>query len=62
MSGTPHEIFSRPDELRAVGLDVPEITKVFLRLRELGLDVDPSVYTVEEAKAAILAMKGGVRP
>jgi energy-coupling factor transport system ATP-binding protein len=62
MSGTPHEIFSRPDELRAVGLDVPQITKVFLRLREMGLDADPAVYTVQQAKAAILAMKGGKLP
>ncbi|MBR2366881.1 MAG: energy-coupling factor transporter ATPase [Oscillospiraceae bacterium] len=61
ITGTPQEVFSRPDALRAVGLDVPEITKVFLRLRELGLDVDPSVYTVEQAKTAILAMRGGVR-
>ncbi|MBQ3072406.1 MAG: energy-coupling factor transporter ATPase [Oscillospiraceae bacterium] len=61
ITGTPQEVFSRPEALRAVGLDVPEITKVFLRLRELGLDVDPSVYTVEQAKTAILAMRGGVR-
>ena len=62
MTGTPHEVFSHPEELRAVGLDVPEITKVFLRLRELGLDVDPAVYTVEQAKAAILARRGEARP
>ena len=61
MQGTPHEVFSHPDELRAVGLDVPEITKVFLRLRELGMDVDPAVYTVEQAKAAILARRGEAR-
>ena len=61
MQGTPHEVFSHPDALRAVGLDVPEITKVFLRLRELGMDVDPAVYTVEQAKAAILARRGEAR-
>ena len=42
-----------------MGLDVPQITRVFLKLREMGMDVDPSVYTVEQAREAILAMKGG---
>ena len=62
MTGTPREVFSRPDELKAVGLDVPQITKVFLKLRALGLDVDPAVYTVEQAKAAILAKREEARP
>lgn len=61
MTGTPHEIFSRPDELRTVGLDVPQITKVFLKLRALGLDVDPAVYTVEQAKTAILSKREEAR-
>ena len=60
MTGTPHEVFSQADRLVQVGLDVPAVTRVFLRLRELGIDVDPSVYTVEQAKKAILAIKGGV--
>lgn len=59
MTGTPHEVFSQADRLVQVGLDVPAVTRVFLRLRELGIDVDPSVYTVEQAKKAILAIKGG---
>ena len=59
MTGTPHEIFSHATELQQIGLDVPQVTRVFLRLRELGVDVDPAVYTVEQAKAAILSLKGG---
>ena len=59
MTGTPHDIFSRAAELEKIGLDVPQVTRVFLRLRELGLDVDPAVYTVEQAKAALLSLKGG---
>ena len=59
MTGTPHEVFSQAERLEQVGLDVPQVTRVFLRLRELGLDVDPSVYTVEQAKKALLSMKGG---
>ena len=28
---------------------------VFSRLRQMGVDIDPSVYTIEQAKAAVLA-------
>ncbi|MBQ7565981.1 MAG: energy-coupling factor transporter ATPase [Oscillospiraceae bacterium] len=59
MDGTPREIFSRAQELTQIGLDVPQVTKVFLRLRELGLDVDPAVYTVQQAAQALLKRKGG---
>lgn len=59
MSGTPRAVFTHAAELERIGLDVPQVTKVFLRLRELGLDVDPAVFTVEQAKQALLRRKGG---
>lgn len=61
MSGTPKEVFAQAERLREMGLSVPQITEVFLRLRELGVDVDASVYTVEQAAAAIRALRGGGR-
>ena len=57
MSGAPGEVFARAGELVQMGLDVPEITRVFLKLRELGVPVDTSVYTVEQAKQVILLAK-----
>ena len=54
LEGSPREVFSHATELTAMGLDVPRMTRVFSRLRQLGADVDPSVYTVEQAKAVIL--------
>lgn len=59
MTGTPREVFAHAKELSAMGLDVPQITQVFLRLRDLGLPVDPSVYTVEQAMQVLLSHKGG---
>jgi len=56
MTGTAHDVFSHAEDLRDMGLAVPQITQVFLRLREMGLDVDPSVYTVDQAKRKILKM------
>ena len=58
MEGTPEEVFSHAQELLDMGLDIPEVTRVFLRLKELGLDVAP-VYTLQQAKDAILSLKGG---
>ena len=62
MSGTPREVFSRGSELMKAGLDVPQTTRVAMELRKRGLDIDPAVYTVEELRDALLALKkGGAR-
>ena len=58
MDGTPEEVFAHAQELLEMGLDIPPVTRVFLRLRELGLDVDP-VFTLEQAAAALARLKGG---
>lgn len=58
MDGTPAEIFEQADELVKMGLDIPEITRVFLRLKQLGIDV-PQVYTVEQAVDVLTSLKGG---
>jgi len=54
LEGTPDEVFSHDVELKSMGLAVPQVTRVFHRLREMGVDIDPSVYTIKQAKAAIL--------
>ena len=59
MDGTPREVFSHAKELEEMGLAVPQVTSVFLRLKALGLPVDPSVYTTAQAKEALMALKGG---
>ena len=59
MDGTPADIFSRSEELIEAGLDVPQVTQVFLELKKRGVPVDPSVYTVEQAVAQLKALKGG---
>ena len=58
MDGTPKEVFSRAQELLDMGLDIPEVTRVFLKLSQLGLPVEP-VYTMEQAVEALVRLKGG---
>jgi len=59
MSGTPREVFGRSEELEAVGLSVPQITKVAMELKKRGVEIDSAVYTVAELRDALLARKGG---
>ena len=58
MDGTPEEVFARAEELVAMGLNIPQITRVFLELKAMGLKV-PSVYTTEQAVAVLKSIKGG---
>ena len=59
MSGTPHEVFSRAQELMDVGLNVPQVTQVAMELVRRGVDIDPAVYTVPDLRRALAALKGG---
>lgn len=47
-------VFSRADEISAIGLDVPQITKVFGSLKKSGLDFGKEVYTVGYARDLLL--------
>ena len=57
MDGTPAEIFSKPEKLRALGLSVPKATEIALALQEKGLHLDGPVYTHEGLLAALLRAK-----
>lgn len=51
---TVEKVFSRVKQLRSLGLDVPQITRIFYQLKERGVDIDTNVYSVEHAKELIL--------
>ena len=55
-SGTPAEVFTHGKELEELGLGVPAMTRLFTRLRDLGVEVPPSVYTVEQARDALIPL------
>ncbi len=59
MSGAPREVFARGEELVAAGLDVPQVTRIAMALRARGLAIDPAVYTVEELREELLALRRG---
>ena len=53
MQGTPRELFSRVEELKAHRLDVPQITLLAEELRKSGLDIPKGILTREELMAAL---------
>jgi len=57
--GTVDEIFSRADYLKEAGLDVPQITNLFLELDRRGLKVNRSIYNLDKAKDEIVRLLGG---
>lgn len=48
------KVFGRAEEIEKIGLDVPQITKVFGELKKQGLDFGKEVYTVGYAKELLL--------
>lgn len=58
MTGTRDEVFARADELEAVGLDIPVITKLSSLLRQGGMPLAPGLYTLEAAEAALAQVFG----
>lgn len=47
------KVFAMQDEIIKIGLDVPQITKIIMKLREKGIDLGNDIYTVERAKERI---------
>ena len=58
MDAPPAQVFTHAEELTQMGLNIPQVTQVFLELKKLGLDVK-NVYTIEQAAAEIKRLKGG---
>lgn len=54
----PAQVFTHAEELTQMGLNIPQVTQVFLELKKLGLDVK-NVYTIDQAAAEIRRLKGG---
>ena len=57
MYDTVEKVFARAPELLELGLSVPQVTKIFLKLREMGVDVPADVYTIPYAVKTLLEAK-----
>ena len=59
MQGTVDEVYSHGDELKQMGLNVPEITDIFLKLKASGVDCKTNIYTVEQGVEEFKRLAGG---
>ena len=57
MDGTPRHVFRHVDEVKALGLDVPEMTELALMLNRAGLPVATDILTVDEMVEEICRLK-----
>ena len=58
MNGTPQEVFSREEELKSMGLALPDATEIVSQLRKEGMNLPADCLTVEQAAGAILTALG----
>ena len=59
MDNVPKKIFSRVKELRAVGLDVPQVTELCDMLIEKGVDISPEIIHEQECAEALFMLTKG---
>ena len=53
MYDTVEKVFGHAQELLELGLSVPQVTQIFLKLRQMGLDIPTDVYTMPYAVKTI---------
>ena len=56
MDDKPEEVFSRVEELKAVGLDVPQATELIYELNRYGLDLDTHIINEDECAEALIKL------
>ena len=59
MTGTLSEVFEKSEELYSMGLEIPQISRVIMKLRENGIDIKKDIYTVEDATHEITKILKG---
>ena len=57
MNGTPEEVFSRGDELKQMGLALPDSMEFVKRLRERGMNIEQDCMRISELADAIAEIK-----
>ena len=58
LDGTPREVFAHVEQLKQVGLDVPQPTELVYELKKAGLDIDTDVLTEDECVEALASALG----
>ncbi|MBE6862308.1 MAG: energy-coupling factor transporter ATPase [Ruminococcus sp.] len=58
LDDVPQKVFSHVEQLKKIGLDVPQVTELVWELRKEGYDISPEIITEEECEKAVLELFG----
>lgn len=61
LDGTPEQVFSRPEELRSMGLDIPGAAALAQELRRRGISLPESIYSPKYLAKTLLSRRGGAK-
>ena len=56
MDGAPREVFARGEELRRIGLDVPQGVELVEKLKARGIDLPEGLYRIGDIREAIVQL------
>ena len=59
LDGTPKEVFRNVEQIKSIGLDVPQVTLLAYELKKSGIDIGDGILTVDECFAALNSLLGG---
>ncbi|MFY9526725.1 MAG: energy-coupling factor transporter ATPase, partial [Limnochordia bacterium] len=58
LDGTPTEVFRQAEQLKSMGLGVPQVTDLMRELQRRGMEVDSDIFRVEDAEREIMRVLG----
>lgn len=59
LDGTPKQVFKNVEQLKSLGLDVPQVTELAYELKKLGINISEDVLTVDECFSELIKVLGG---
>jgi len=57
LSGTPREVFSNVEKMKAIGLDVPQVTSLAVALEKEGIEIKKDIISIDEMVDSLCQLK-----
>jgi energy-coupling factor transport system ATP-binding protein len=58
MEGTPKEIYSQSEELKKIGLGVPQVVDIMKELKKKGFNINTDIFNIQDARDEIIRVLG----
>lgn len=57
MEGTPREVFAKVEEIKSIGLDVPQVTELAYEMQKEGIDISTEILNIDEMVNELCRLK-----